>query len=116
MTQDVEKEVRAARERIAAIRREIAAMELVSSGTLHTRTKTCGKANCRCAEDDGARHGPYREWNRREGGRLVHKSLSARQAEMAREAIECYREILGLLDRWERETVKIILAARDPKT
>jgi hypothetical protein len=99
---------------IATIRRRIARMELVCSGTLLERLKTCGKSNCRCAKDPEARHGPYHEWTRREGGRLVHSSVSREQARQLQRAIRNHREILALLKRWERETAAIILNARSP--
>ena len=116
MPQDVGQEIRAAQRRIAAIKKRIAKLDLASSGTLMTRTKTCGKKSCRCSVDPEARHGPYHEWNRREGGRLVHKTVSAEQAREAARAIANYRAIQQLLARWERETVRIILARRNRKT
>lgn len=115
MAQDVDKKIRQARRRIAAIRQRIARMELVSSGTLLERTKTCGKPSCRCSVEVEARHGPYHEWNRREGGRLVHKTISPDQAKEAAKAIANYREIQRLLRQWERETVLIILDSRRRK-
>ncbi len=90
-------------------------MDLVCSGTLLKRLKTCGKPNCRCAQDPEARHGPYREWSRREGGRLVHSSVSPEQAKQLRQAISNYREIQDLLKRWERETVAILLERQSRK-
>ena len=51
MTQDVEQDIREARRRIEEIRERIAEMDLVSSGTLLTRKKTCGKKSCRCSVD-----------------------------------------------------------------
>ena len=90
-------------------------MDLVCSGTLLERLKTCGKPNCRCAKDPAARHGPYREWSRREGGRLIHSSVSMEQARQLRLAISNYREILDLLKGWERETVAILLGTESRK-
>ncbi len=116
MSQDVEQEILEARRRILAIQERIAEMELVSSGTLLRRTKTCGKSGCRCMVDVEARHGPYNEWNRRVGGRLVHKTISDQQAKEAARAIASYREIQDLLGQWERETVQIILGSRSRKS
>lgn len=115
MSQAVESEILKARRRIEQIRTRITAMDLVSSGTLLTRTKTCGKKSCRCATDIEARHGPYNEWNRREGGRLVHLTISDQQAKEAAKAIASYRKIRQLLSRWEHETVRIITAGRRRK-
>jgi len=91
------------------IRRAINAMGYVSPGTLHTRTKVCGRKGCRCATDPEARHGPYSEWSRRIGGRLVHSVLSEEQAELVAEAIANYREIQRLLTLWEARTAHEIL-------
>ena len=114
--QDVENPSPAASHKeIDRIRRRIGEMDFVCSGTLLERLKTCGKPNCRCAKDPEARHGPYREWSRRDGGRLVHSSVSREQAKQLRQAISNYREIQNLLKRWERETVAILLERQSRK-
>ena len=90
-------------------------MDYVASGTLHSRTKVCGRSNCRCADDPSARHGPYHEWSRRTGGRLVHHVITAQQAEnnvvrvtyQALAAVEIERgnhegAVQTLLVAWER--------------
>jgi hypothetical protein len=51
--------VRQARERIARIKKAIAAIDYLSSGTILQRTKKCCRASCACATDPSARHGPY---------------------------------------------------------
>jgi hypothetical protein len=84
-------------------------MDYVSSGTLHSRTRACGKTNCRCADDPAAWHGPYHDWTRRRDGRLVHCSVSPDQADLVQLAIANRREIDRLLARWEDETVEEIL-------
>jgi hypothetical protein len=97
------------RNRTEELRRSIAAMDFVTSGTLLTRTKVCGRPNCRCAEDVNARHGPYYEWTRRSEGRLLHHVISADQANLVKHAIQNHRAIERLLDQWEAETVVAIL-------
>lgn len=92
-----------------ALRRAIAAMDFVASGTVHTRTKVCGRANCRCATDPAARHGPYYEWSRRVDGRLRHSVVSAEQGQLLARAIVNYREIQKLLAQWEHETAREVL-------
>jgi hypothetical protein len=101
---------RAARQRIAEIRNRIQTFERVCSGTLVRRTKVCGKAACRCAEDPTARHGPYYEWGRMQRGRLVNRMVSPAQAALLREAIRNYRALRRLLRTWENETVTLIEA------
>ena len=97
------------RERTRALRRAINALDFVASGTVHKRTKVCGRPNCRCAVDPVARHGPYYEWTRRQDGRLLHSVVTPEQAEVFTQAIQNYREIQQLLARWERETAQEVL-------
>ncbi len=97
------------RQRTADLRARISAMDYVSSGTLHTRTRPCGKANCRCALDPTAWHGPYHDWTRRRNDRLVHRAVSPAQATLVQHAVASRREIDRLLARWEDETVAEIL-------
>lgn len=94
------------RQRTRALRREIAAMDFVSSGTLLSRTKVCGQPNCRCARDSDARHGPYYEFNRRVDGRLSHRAVSAALKPQVQRALDNRRRIQALLAEWELETVK----------
>jgi hypothetical protein len=101
---------RAALERIAQIHARIRQIERLCSGTLVRRTKMCGKPECRCAHDRAARHGPYYEWGRMKGRRLVHRMVSPAQAAQLREAIANYRRLRRLLRAWETETVKLIEA------
>ena len=97
------------REHTRELRRAINLMDFVASGTIHKRTKVCGRQNCRCATDPGARHGPYYEWSRRQDGRLVHSIITPAQAELSNHAIQNYREIPRLLGCLERETAKEVL-------
>jgi len=97
-----------ARARIAQIREELAAIELLCSGTLLKRMKTCGSATCRCAHDPAARHGPYYEWGHMQSGKLVHRLVSGEQAEVLRQAIANYRRLKKLLRGWEAETERLI--------
>lgn len=100
-----------ARARIAQIREELNAIELLCSGTLLKRMKTCGSPTCRCAQDPAARHGPYYEWGHMQAGKLVHRVVSAEQAEVLRQAIANYRRLRKLLRGWEAETERLIDAA-----
>jgi hypothetical protein len=102
------------RSRTSNIKDAIVSIDYLSSGTLLTRMKVCGRSNCRCAVDVDARHGPYYEWNRRIDGRLVHRLLTEEQAELVAKAISNHREVLRLLSLWEEETAQQILEDRAP--
>src|SRR5277367_4214564 len=97
-----------ARERIAQIRQELGAIELMCSGTLLKRMKTCGSPTCRCAQDPAARHGPYYEWGHMRAGKLVHRLVSPEQAELLGQAINNYRKLKKLLRSWEAESERLI--------
>lgn len=92
----------------SALRRRIQQIDGVLSGTLHTRTKVCGRPNCRCAQDPEARHGPYVEWSRRHDNRLVHRILTPEEAKQVQRAIANYRKIQELLAQWEQKTIKAV--------
>jgi hypothetical protein len=103
--------------RIAQIHQELASIELLCTGTLIKRMKSCGSPSCRCAHDPAARHGPYYEWGHMQAGKLVHRVVSAEQAEVLQGAIANYRKLKKLLRGWEAETERLIDAtASSPGT
>ena len=106
----------AARQRIAQVRATLGRIELVCSGTLSERMMKCGKPNCRCATDPSARHGPYYEWGRMRGGKIVHRYLTPQQAQVLRQAIDNYRQVKKLLRSWEEDTERLIDADHPPQT
>lgn len=97
-----------ARERIEQIRQDLALIELLCSGTLLKRMKTCGSPTCRCAQDPAARHGPYYEWGHMRAGKLMHRLVSPEQAELLEQAISNYRRLKNLLRSWEAESERLI--------
>lgn len=99
--------------RIAAIQAQLIRLAHIRSGTLHTRTKVCGKPNCRCAQDPAARHGPYYEWSWREGNRGVHRAITREQATALRRALRNDRKVKRLLVKWEEESARTILGDED---
>jgi hypothetical protein len=103
------------RRRTRQLRQTISNMDYLASGTLHIRTKQCGRKNCRCAENPEARHGPYHEWSRREDGRLLHSVVTPKQAELLTAALDNYREILEILELWQRLTAQEILETADSR-
>jgi hypothetical protein len=61
-------------------RREIAAelarIGFCLPGTLVERSGRCGKPGCACHTDPERRHGPYRSWTRKVGGKTITKNLT----------------------------------------
>ena len=86
----------------------ISGMEYLSSGTLLKRMKVCGNARCHCANDPAARHGPYYEWSYLKGGKLRHRTLTPKQADIMRLAIANQRKAKKLLRAWEAQTLHLI--------
>jgi len=105
-----------ARERIAHIRAILNGMDYLCSGTLLERMKMCGKPGCRCAQDPEARHGPYYEWGHMKAGKLVHRTVSPKQATILRLAIANYRKAKKLMQAWEDLTERLMdaEATREP--
>lgn len=101
--------------RTKELRAAIAEMDLVVSGMVSSRTKPCGKANCRCAKDPSAYHGPYFEWHHYQDGRLVHKTVTPEQYGILERAVANHREIQRLLEIWEQETIEVVLGKPEKK-
>lgn len=100
---------------IDEIRRRLSAIDILCFGTLMKRMKTCGKSSCRCAHDPSARHGPYHEWRRKEGGRFVHTVVSHSEAMFIRRGIENFREVEDLLGEWRRLS-RILMSMENPES
>ncbi len=116
MTADTKPSIQRIRARSQALRRAIEKMDFVASGTIHVRTKVCGRSNCKCATDPEQRHGPYHEWTRRKDGTLQHRVVTTDQARLLQRAISNHREIHSLLARWEDETASEILTPGEDDT
>ena len=101
------------RARTRAIRKELAALDFIASGTLHHRTKACGKPACRCANDPTGRHGPYHEWGRMRDGKLVQSTITTQQAKHLERAIANHQRAKDLLAEWERLSEAEILHPED---
>ena len=113
MTANRKPSIQRIRARSQELRRLIQKMDFVASGTIHVRTKVCGKMNCKCASDPEQRHGPYHEWTRSKDGTLQHRVVTSDQARLLQRAIANYRAILSLLARWQDESASEILNPGD---
>jgi hypothetical protein len=102
------KKYRDAATQLKRIRRTLSEIDYICSGTLLKRTKICGKSQCACARDPGARHGPYYQWSRREHDRQVNTILSASLAPVFAQAIRNYRRLRRLLRIWEKHSAALM--------
>jgi hypothetical protein len=116
MPSSVAQRIKQVREEIGRIRAAFAEIDYLCSGTLHQRTKMCGRPTCRCAQDPLARHGPYYEWGHMRDGRLVHRLVTPEQAGLLQKAIDNQRYAKKLMRAWEEQTERLIdlEAPREP--
>jgi len=108
MPSSVAQRIKQTREKIGRIRAALTGIEYLCSGTLHQRTKVCGRPTCRCAQDPLARHGPYYEWGHLKGGKLVHRVVTPQQAHLLQQAIDNQRLVKKLMRAWEEQTERLI--------
>ncbi len=57
-------------------------------GSLSVRYVKCNKPGCPCADDPGARHGPYTSVVRKVGGKTRSRLVPAAQADLLRKQVE----------------------------
>lgn len=108
MPRSVAQRIKQAHEAIDRIRSALTEIEYMCSGTLHQRTKVCGRPSCRCAQDPAARHGPYYEWGHLREGKLVHRVVTPEQAQLLQRAIDNQRQAKKLMRAWEEQTERLI--------
>lgn len=104
--------------RIRILQRQIAGLGPIPifTGTLSKRTKLCGKPTCACATDPAARHGPYFEWSRIEGGRLTCTSIDPETAAILACGIEVRRKIEALIAQWKKLSLATLQTSSRPTT
>ena len=96
-------------EMILRLKKKIASKEYILNGSLVKQHKRCGKANCRCRnEDKKFWHGPYWILTRKEKGKTITKTLNKEQAEAIRKAIKEMKELNIILVEWKAQSLKEI--------
>ncbi len=98
-------------DRQAEIVRQLGDLGFVLPGTITTRTKTCGKANCRCRTDPDQRHGPYIQWTRTVDGKTVTKQLTTDQLDRYQAWFDNTRLLRDLVDQLQTASIDAITAA-----
>lgn len=86
------------------IKEQIMDLDYILTGTIMRKYGPCGKAGCRCAHSKKNWHGPYYIWTRKESGETITKSLSVRQLQFCRKAMNNMKKLKILLQRWKRES------------
>jgi hypothetical protein len=96
------------RRRQAKIVAALASIDLALPGSVEVRRTRCGKAQCRCHSDDGARHGPYIVWTRKVNARTVTKVLSEDELKDYRVWLDNSRRLRELVDELHKLTLQIV--------
>ena len=81
-------------------------------GSIHARWLTCGRADCPCAKDPQARHGPYIYWTSKENGRSVARLLHSPEAEILAKWVQNRQELektLGAMKKLSQKAHAVIL-------
>jgi len=81
----------------------VAGIGFMWHGSISERWLTCGRADCDCAKDPRARHGPYVYWTTKEKGRSVARLLHPPESDILQEWLSNRKE----LDRILREMLKL---------
>jgi hypothetical protein len=77
--------------------RQIASIGFIWPGSIQWRWKVCGKPNCACSKDPGARHGPYPYWTTKVNGKTVNRRLGHEEAILIEQWIENRREVESIM-------------------
>lgn len=88
--------------RVRQLADELAQSQPMRRGSLSERTIRCGKADCACADNPKARHGPYHSLTQAVGGKTRSRFLNDEQAAVALQQIAAGREFRQHVDAyWE---------------
>ena len=91
--------------RFQELRRQLAHIGFICTGSILPVYHKCGHPNCACATDKNALHGPYLRWTRKVDAKTVTRNLTERQAQMCREYIQNYRTVEEILEEMKKLTV-----------
>ncbi len=86
--------------RVRELASQLATPTPMRRGSLTERYMKCHKPGCRCAEDPGARHGPYYSLTRGVGGQTQSRWLTAEQADVARQQVAAGQRFRAQLDAY----------------
>ena len=91
------------------------AIGFIWRGSITERWLTCGRADCECATNPHARHGPYLYWTSKEKGHSVAKLLHPPESEILQEWVNNRKEVDGILRQMyqlSRKAFKLVLRTR----
>lgn len=83
-------------------------LEYVLTGTITRRHGPCGKKNCRCSNGEAFWHGPYYVWTRKENGKTITKTLSPKQVQFCKKAIDNSKTLNEAISKWRSDSLKVL--------
>ena len=96
------------------LRDQLAQTGYITTGSITTVYRKCGKSYCFCAKNEKAVHGPYSVWTRKVKGKTVTRNLTDAQVELCRECIQNMRRLEAIIDKMKELTVKYIEEQKNP--
>ena len=90
----------AAHRRIEAIQAELAALGPLRPGSLSQQYNVCGNPTCRCKASPPVKHGPYYQISFTWKGKSQSQFVRDDDVEQARQQLENYHQLRGLIDEW----------------
>jgi len=93
----------------------LAGIGFIWRGSITERWLTCGRADCECAKNPRARHGPYLYWTSKEKGRSIARLLHPPESHILQEWVNNRTEMDSILREMYRlsdKAFKIALRTR----
>ncbi len=90
---------------------QLADIGFIWNGSISERWLTCGRADCECATDPRARHGPYRYWTTKQKGKSVARLLHPPESEILQEWVKNRKEVDRILRELNLLSQKALKAA-----
>lgn len=102
-------------QRYARIKAELQDLGYICIGSVQSRRLRCGTETCRCHQDEAFRHGPYRYWTRKVGGKTVSRVLTDDQFVLYRVGIENNRKLVRLVRQMHELSARAMKLAGEGK-
>jgi hypothetical protein len=102
-------------QRIAAIKREIAALGPLRPGSLSRQYNVCGNPTCRCKAAPSQRHGPYYQLSYTYQKKSSSQFVRAPEVADVESQLKNYERLRALVEEWVGlgiERARILRAAR----
>lgn len=101
--------------RIAAIKKELAALGPLHPGSLSRQYNVCGGATCRCKTDPAQRHGPYYQLSYAHRRKSTSTFVRAVDLADVEQQLRNYERLRALVDEWidlSTERARLLRALR----